>query len=175
MLKTAKKFKGFTLIELLVVIAIIGLVSTLAIVGLNNARIKSRMTKRAADLRQIRTALELYYEDFGSYPDTGGSLRSECNSWGGYASSEVIPGLEPNYIGKFPTDPAMDKTNSRSCYMYRSNGTDYKVLDHQLADGNYQNRPELIDPRRDGGANYCAVDGSGVWSWAIYTPGACAW
>lgn len=70
-----RKQKGFTLIELLVVIAIIGLLSTLAVVALNNARMKARDAKRVSDIKQIQTALELYYNDANSYPAviTGGS------------------------------------------------------------------------------------------------------
>ena len=70
--------KGFTLIELLVVIAIIGLLSTLAVVALNNARSKSRDARRLSDIKQIQTALELYYNDAGGYPAaiTAGSALS---------------------------------------------------------------------------------------------------
>ncbi len=65
-----KNKKGFTLIELLVVVAIIGLLATLSIVALNNARARARDTRRVADVKQIQTALELYYNDKGSYPTT---------------------------------------------------------------------------------------------------------
>ena len=64
------KKKGFTLIELLVVVAIIGLLATLSIVALNNARARARDAKRVADVKQVQTALELYYNDNGSYPAT---------------------------------------------------------------------------------------------------------
>ena len=62
--------KGFTLIELLVVIAIIGLLSTLAVVSLNSARVKARDARRMSDLKQISTAVELYaaQDDSGVYP-----------------------------------------------------------------------------------------------------------
>jgi type II secretion system protein G len=60
--------KGFTLIELLVVIAIIGLLSTLSILALNSARARARDAKRIADVKQIQTALEMYYNDTGDYP-----------------------------------------------------------------------------------------------------------
>lgn len=66
-----KNKKGFTLIELLVVIAIIGLLSTLAVVALNNARAKSRDAKRVADVKQMQTALELYFNDCNQYPVIG--------------------------------------------------------------------------------------------------------
>ncbi|MFH1112200.1 MAG: type II secretion system protein [Patescibacteria group bacterium] len=66
------KRKGFTLIELLVVIAIIGILSTLAVVALNNARQKSRDAKRVSDIKQIQTALELYFGDQQAYPDGAG-------------------------------------------------------------------------------------------------------
>lgn len=72
------KQRGFTLIELLVVIAIIGLLSTLAVVALNNARMKSRDAKRVSDIKQIQTALELYYNDQNSYPAAlGTSIASD--------------------------------------------------------------------------------------------------
>jgi prepilin-type N-terminal cleavage/methylation domain-containing protein len=63
--------KAFTLIELLVVIAIIGLLSTLSILALNQARARARDAKRIADVKQIQTALELYYNSEGDYPATG--------------------------------------------------------------------------------------------------------
>lgn len=66
--------KGFTMIELLVVIAIIGLLSTLGIVALNNARMKSRDSRRVNDVSRIQTALEMYYSDQGKYPGVVGNL-----------------------------------------------------------------------------------------------------
>ncbi|HQB76688.1 MAG TPA: prepilin-type N-terminal cleavage/methylation domain-containing protein, partial [bacterium] len=66
--------KGFTLIELLVVIAIIALLSTLSVVALNNARVKSRDARRLSDIKQIRTALEMYFNQNNSYPIDGGNL-----------------------------------------------------------------------------------------------------
>lgn len=64
-----KNASGFTLIELLVVIAIIGLLSTLAVISFSNARSKARDAKRIADIKEIRTALELYKDQYGQYPD----------------------------------------------------------------------------------------------------------
>lgn len=57
--------QGFTLIELLVVIAIIGLLSSVVLVSLNSARMKARDARRIVDLKQIRLALEMYYDQFG--------------------------------------------------------------------------------------------------------------
>ena len=59
---------GFTLIELLVVVVIIGILATLATVALSNARAKARDAKRVSDVKQIQTALELYFSEEQSYP-----------------------------------------------------------------------------------------------------------
>lgn len=78
--------KAFTLIELLVVIAIIGLLSTLSVLALNQARARARDTKRISDVRQIQTALELYYNEMGDYPADaivapGASIKTSNNTY----------------------------------------------------------------------------------------------
>jgi type II secretion system protein G len=91
---------GFTLIELLVVIAIIGLLASIVLVALNNARVKSRDAKRIADIRELQAALEMYYNDNGSYP----SLACESTP-GGTWSACWWTMLSSQYVGKMPVDP----------------------------------------------------------------------
>ena len=70
---------GFTLLELLVVIFIIGVLSTMAIVALQSARKSARDAKRVSDIRQMQTALELYFHDWQEYPSSmtaGGPLST---------------------------------------------------------------------------------------------------
>ena len=80
-----KNKSGFTLIELLVVIAIIGLLSTLSVLALNTARARARDSKRVADVKQMQTALEMYFNDNNTYPASsivvsGGPLISPASS-----------------------------------------------------------------------------------------------
>ncbi len=83
--KPADKNKAFTLIELLVVIAIIGLLANLAIVALNNARKKARDAKRIADVHQLQTALDLYYDKYNTYIISGNCGATSPN--GGWCNS----------------------------------------------------------------------------------------
>lgn len=101
-----KNEKGFTLIELLVVIAIIGLLASVVLLALNSARAKSRDAKRLADVRQIASALELYFNDNNAYP-TGTN---------GVLGNLSAVGLSPKYIGLIPAAPTpADSNSSQTC------------------------------------------------------------
>ena len=172
-----KHNRGFTLIELLVVVAIIGILSSVVLASLNSARAKGRDAKRLSDMLQVQIALEMYYDSNGSYPNPGWGWRSECNAWGGFTPSNVVPGLTPTFIPMFPSDPTMDKAANTSCYLYLSNGTDYALLDHDIRDVgfSYLTPSAFYDPTRDSGSNGCIVDGTGFWSRKISSPGGVCW
>lgn len=117
------KQKGFTLIELLVVIAIIGILSTLAVVSLNNARLKSRDAKRVSDIKQVQTALELYFADKDSYPVVAapvvlGGTSAQALSGAGFTDSASITGT--TYMGQVP----FNITPGGADYAYHSTNTD---------------------------------------------------
>ncbi len=102
--------KGFTLVELLVVIALIGVLSTLLLANFNAARERSRDAARKSDIRSIETALRLFYNDYGYYPesDTNGQIKG-C---GVITNPVVCEWGEPwligsaTYINTLPTDPS---------------------------------------------------------------------
>nr|MCU0680131.1 prepilin-type N-terminal cleavage/methylation domain-containing protein [Planctomycetota bacterium] len=72
---------AFTLIELLVVIAIIAIIATLSVLALQSAREKARDAKRIADIKQLRTALELYYNDANGYPPSAFFVSGQTLSY----------------------------------------------------------------------------------------------
>ena len=74
--------KGFTLIELLVVVALIGVLATLVLANLNAARQRGRDAQRKSDLRNIQTALRLYYNDYDKYPVNMAGNIAGCGAGG---------------------------------------------------------------------------------------------
>jgi prepilin-type N-terminal cleavage/methylation domain-containing protein len=94
-----KNKSGFTLIELLVVIAIIGLLASVVLLALNGARAKARDAKRLADMRQMASAMELYFNDINGYPTHAAGAFSAMGTGFG------TPAINPNYIGQVPSEP----------------------------------------------------------------------
>jgi len=62
------KQKGFSLIELLVVIAIIATIVAMAIPNFLGARQRAQDSKTKSEMRELKNALRLYYNDFSKYP-----------------------------------------------------------------------------------------------------------
>ncbi len=128
--------KGFTLIELLVVISIIALLSTIVLASVSSARAKARDRKRMLDLKQVQNAIELYYSTYGVYPTTGAGWRGNCLGYGGFGitgSNGWVPDVAPTYISVLPLDPK-PANGVHGCYLYSSNGTDYKILAEQTVE-----------------------------------------
>ena len=106
--------KGFTLIELLVVVSIIGVLASIIISSINEARLKAKQAKFTQTLTSLQTALELYYLDNGQYPistdagtwdhagfddDSDGIYFMDILHDGGYLSITEDPGLFPAVDG----------------------------------------------------------------------------
>jgi len=116
--RCSKKKKGFTLVELLVVIAIIGILAAIGVTALSGARSKARDAKRVADLKQIQSALELYYTDNASYPigmaDGSGmalGALTDCNNTACLCIDEdgIVAACDAGgttYMGLIPKDPS---------------------------------------------------------------------
>lgn len=128
---TQTKSKGFTLVELLVVIAIIGLLSTLAIVALGSARSKARDARRISDVKQIQTALELYFADQGVYPTVaapgitlGEGGANDVLTDAGFEDSGSVAG-SVTYMGQVPAN--FESPASIADYVYQSDGVTYSV------------------------------------------------
>jgi prepilin-type N-terminal cleavage/methylation domain-containing protein len=131
--------RGFTLIELLVVISIIGILAAVVFVGARPAGEQARDTQRQADLREMKTALELYKSRHGRYPE--GCNAAE--SWSGQIGTafECSVAGEPYILGNsaqgrpfaqfmtnLPTDPLLNGNDSGYVYTTNADGSVYKLM-----------------------------------------------
>ena len=116
---------GFTLIELMVVILIIGLLATIVVQNLRSATDKAKRVKAQADISQLKSALDRYYLDAGSYPTTEQGLAALIAA---PSAGNDPPDWAGPYIEKIPPDPWGHQ------YFYQSDGNQY-LLKSFGADG----------------------------------------
>lgn len=115
---------------MLVVIGIIGLLASVVLVGLTNARKAGRDARRIADLRTIQNALELYYNKFEVYPP-GSSFAQMSATLTGSAIG----------VSAVPRDPL---NNGPYQYNYTSIGQEY-ILSTTLEDRSHRAYTDDID------------------------------
>lgn len=106
-----KKRTAFTLIELMVVITIIGVLSTMVLVSLEEARGKARDARREADIRQIILAMEMGFSDTEKYVQAANTpIKIPCQN----PPNCTTPG-DGRYLDPVPQDPKEGK------YLWRDN------------------------------------------------------
>lgn len=117
--------RGFTLIELLVVISIIALLSSIVFSSLNSARLKARDARRSADITQIATAIQFYYDSNGTFPACGGTYwcclghSDTQRCWNGdYPGNPALNNALAPYISQLPDDPLNNTSKYGDAYMY---------------------------------------------------------
>ena len=92
------------LLEYFIVFIIIVSITVISFVLLQGILAETRDSQRVGDIATVRTALELYYVDHGSYPHTGW-VNSASPSW-----TTLGEALRP-YLRIMPLDPVNDESD----------------------------------------------------------------
>ena len=150
--KNKNKKRGFTLIELLVVISIIGMLSSIVLASLNRARMKARDAKRKTDLHALRLAVQLYYDDNGTFPD---DAHTAGGDWQVGYKNQMAP-----YISNLPIDPLENNILYRYYASYRMTHASHGYSDTKPCEGQYVvfAYTEIYDPS----VNNCDIDGQNL-------------
>lgn len=141
---------------------------------------KIRNTQRKEDLRTLQQSVEKYQAYHGVYPSTSGNWCTTSYDLPGigYTSCSANPSFGLTTTGelnRLPTDPKANFDNpitscgaNQNSYLYRSNGTDYKIIAHCTPEGKstastFSTSDPFYDPVRP------------TWAWQVSTPGAINW
>ncbi len=109
-MKKCSESVGFTLIELLTVISIIGMLSLIVLAGSGNFRANARDSIRQDDIKQLATAVRLFVDKYGRWPDCTAGMVLEAGRGsipgGGTCPDEdkLISFLQDSF-GTIPVDP----------------------------------------------------------------------
>ncbi len=68
---------GFTIVELIAVIAIISILTGLLLAGVSKVRASAKIKKAKATVEQLEAALEMYSQNWGTYPNDDGLSGSK--------------------------------------------------------------------------------------------------
>lgn len=134
-----KNTRGFSLVEILIVVAIVALIGVFAAVAVNSARSKQRDATRIANVRQLQSALEDYFNENNSYPEgqllpLGDVAQTACLSIGGFrADCSAESAVFLNYVPGTYRDGLSgmvscgDPARNAFCYTQLEDGDGYVI------------------------------------------------
>jgi type II secretory pathway pseudopilin PulG len=145
---------GFTLLEIMVAVTIMMIISGVSLATFTFSQRKARDAGRKNDLSQISRAMELFNEDFGSYPlgvdgeivgcqpsaDDDLDVCNEGEDFGAYPS-----GVYQLYMPKLPDDPKVNLD-----YYYESDGDGFSLYSALENDNDKDYRDDLSQECADG-------------------------
>ena len=112
--RTRSARSGFTLIEILIVVVILGILAAIVVPQFTNAADDASISSARTQLQSMRSQIELYYSQNGSYPadatwstdlNNGGYIRSATVTWpAGFTESYASGNLTLAYSGSGDVD-----------------------------------------------------------------------
>ena len=93
MMKCLRRKGGFTLIEMLLVILIVGFLVGILVIRASDVGEDAKKKSVAADLKSLKTAVEIYYVNYSCFPSSNANWETE------------LVGSTPRLIDEVPDDP----------------------------------------------------------------------
>lgn len=112
-MQTSRPRSGFTLLDLFVVILILAAVAGVLMPRVSGRLAAARDTRRLEEIEELRSAIERYHLEHGSYP--AANANAAFDGWDVSQDGDLIPALVTlGYLEELPEDPINDDT-----YHYR--------------------------------------------------------
>ncbi|MBI2268472.1 MAG: hypothetical protein HYU80_03470 [Candidatus Blackburnbacteria bacterium] len=128
--------QGFTKNEILMVGLILTIIWGLALFNFRTSLVRARDVQRKNDLKHIATALNMYLNDFASYPPARDGKIFACGEiekpspceWGKDGIRDITDSSYPPYIDRIPEDPLAP--GKKYSYLYVTDGKNFQLFAH---------------------------------------------